>query len=55
MDVEAINQFLQTELSRRERDSVPAVEAARRLDGAGVLRDSESARGDLCETCCGQA
>jgi len=45
MDVEAINQFLQTELRRRQRDSVPAVEAARWLDGAGLLRDSEQRRG----------
>jgi len=45
MDVEAINRFLQTELRKRERDSVPAVEAARWLDGAGVLRDSEQRRG----------
>jgi hypothetical protein len=41
IDVERINGFLQAELRRRDRDQVPAVQAARWLDGAGLLRDSE--------------
>jgi hypothetical protein len=39
-DVAQINGFLQDELRRSERSEVPAVEAARWLDRAGLLRDS---------------
>jgi len=44
-DVAGINRFLQEELRRRERSEVPAVEAARWLDQAGLLRDSDIRRG----------
>ena len=44
-DVAGINQFLQEELRRRERSEVAAVEAARWLDQAGRLNDSEIRRG----------
>jgi hypothetical protein len=40
-DVEAINQFLQSELRRRARNEATAVEAARWLDRTGLLRDSQ--------------
>lgn len=39
--VEHINRFLQDELGRRERHEVAAVEAARWLDAAGLLTDSD--------------
>lgn len=39
-NVMRINLFLQDELRRRDRTEVPAVEAARWLDDAGLLRDS---------------
>jgi hypothetical protein len=41
VDVTAINAFLQAELHKRGRGEVPAVEAARWLDEAGLLRDSD--------------
>jgi hypothetical protein len=40
-----INSFLQAELRRRGVQEVPAVEAARWLDTAGLLLDSESRPG----------
>jgi hypothetical protein len=40
-----VNAFLQTELRRRRLPEVTAVEAARWLDGAGVLKDSASRPG----------
>lgn len=39
-DIQQINEYLQVELRRRERSEVTAVEAARWLDRAGLLRDS---------------
>lgn len=39
-DVKAINEFLQAELRRRERDEVASVEAAKWLDQARLLTDS---------------
>jgi hypothetical protein len=44
-NVEDINAVLQAELCRRRMDEVSAVEAARWLDAASVLKDSESRPG----------
>lgn len=44
-NVDRINAFLQAELRRRDLDSVRAVEAARWLDSAGILRDSRDRPG----------
>jgi hypothetical protein len=42
---DAINDYLQAELKRRQLAEVPAVEAARWLDGAGLLADSAARPG----------
>lgn len=41
MDLEAINDHLQDQLRIRGRNEVTAVEAARWLDEAGLLKDSD--------------
>ncbi len=45
IEVEAINRYLQRELKQRDEPEVAAVEAARWLDEAGLLRDSSSRPG----------
>ena len=44
-DIRAINEHLQTRLREEDRESVPAVEAARWLAEAGLLPDSSSRPG----------
>jgi len=45
VDVDMVNRYIQGELRRREMYEVPAVEAARWLDEAGLLRDSQHRSG----------
>lgn len=43
--VDKINEFLQDKLKKENKREVTAVEAAKWLDRAGLLKDSESRRG----------